>query len=260
MNPRLRLACAASLVALPVAASAALAQPAITTMAPGTLTVCTYGGFPPTSYATGGGTWAGLDATFVGRFARSVGLSVTPRISTSFAGIWQRPGTGECDMAAAGITVTDERRQQAAASTFSAPYHATLRAYVVRRGSVLTGPRGLAGKTILVVKGSIAQQDVQRRVRRAGVPGVRIRFTTGGVAARQAVRSGRAFAYETDDLSAGQAARLDPRLAVAWLHPRADAQGRSVREDLAYVVRDASTGLLPALNAFIAENRDDYAT
>jgi hypothetical protein len=26
------------------------------------------------------------------------------------------------------------------------------------------------------------------------------------------------------------------------------------------VVRDASTGLLPALNAFIAENRGDYAT
>ncbi|MGA0069284.1 MAG: substrate-binding periplasmic protein, partial [Miltoncostaeaceae bacterium] len=189
MNPRLCLACAATLVALPAAASAAIVQPPITTVAPGTLTVCTFGGFPPTSYAAAGGTWAGLDATFVGRFARSVGLSVTPRISTSFAGIWQRPGTGECDMAAAGITVTNERRQQAAASTFSAPYHATLRAYVVRRGSVLTGPRGLAGKTVLVVKGSIAQEDVQRRVRRAGVAGVRIRFVAETAPLQQAVRA-----------------------------------------------------------------------
>jgi len=38
-----------------------------------------------------------------------------------------------------------------------------------------------------------------------------------------------------------------------------DARGRGVREDLAYVVGDGSTGLLPALNAFIAEQRDGYA-
>jgi len=246
-------------LALPVLTSAALAQPAITTVVAGTLTVCTYGGFPSTSYARADGTWAGLDANFVGRFARSAGLSVTPRIAQAFDGIWMRPGTGEGDIAAAGITVTDDRQQQAAGSTLSASHHATLRAFVVRRGTVLTGARGLAGRTILVERGTIAQEDLQRRVRRAGLAGVRIRFTNGQIAARQAVRSGRAFAYETDDLSAGHAARVDPRLAVAWVHPRMDARGRGVREDLAYVVGDGSTGLLPALNAFIAEQRDGYA-
>lgn len=240
-------------------AAAGAASGSISTLQPGSLTVCTFSGFPPTSYAGPGGAWAGLDARFLRRFAASAGLAVDARIARSFDGIWRRPGAGECDVAAAGISVTDERRQDMPGATFTSGYHTTLRAFVVRKGSTLTGVRGLAGKTILVGKGTIAQQDVQRRVRRAGVKGVRVRFGSGEVASRRAVRAGRAFAYETDDLSAEQAARLDPRLAVAWVHPRLDARGRNAREVLAYVVRDASTGLLPALNAFIAAERATYA-
>ncbi len=258
MNHYIPRTAAAALVVLAMPALAA-SQPGIATVTPGTLTVCTFGGFPPTSYALPSGAWAGLDARFVRRFASSVGLAVDARVSSEFDGIWRRPGAGECDLAAAGITVTDDRSSDARGATFTKQYHTTLRAFVVRRGSTLTGVRGLAGRTILVGKGSIAFEDVQRRVRRARVAGVRIRFGAGEVPNRRAVLAGRAFAYETDDLSAEQAARVDPRLAVAWAHPRLDARGRNVREGLAYVVRDSSTGLLPALNAFISAKGRTYA-
>ena len=82
----------------------------------------------------------------------------------------------------------------------------------------------------------------------------------GEDAARRAVREGRAFTYETDDLSAEQAARDDRRLAVAWVHPRITSTGQQAKEGLAYVVRDQSTGLLAALDAFITANRASYAT
>lgn len=252
-----RIACIAA-IAVAATSPLAAAQPSgVTTLQPGVLTVCTFTGFPPTSYTGPGGGWAGHDARFITAFATSRALAVRVLVRP-FSDIWTLPGTGECDVAAAGITRTDARVASAPGSSWSATYHTTVRAFVVRRGTALTGVRDLAGRTVIVGRGTVAEQDVRRRVSRAGVQGVRIRLGSGEAAARRAVLSGAVFAYETDDVSAAQAARSDRRLAVAWKHPLLDSRGRNVVEPLSFVVRAASTGLLPALDAFIAANAASY--
>jgi len=254
-TPAIAAAAAASLA---LAATAQASVEPIRTLVPDTLTVCAFTGFPPTSYSDARGNWKGHDADFLRGFASSRGLALSARESTAFDGIWRRPGSDECDVAAAGITITDARASDARGATFSAPYHSTLRAFVVRRGTRLTGVGGLAGKTVLVGKGTIAEEDVRTRVKRARIAGVRIRYGGGEQANRRAVLAGQAFTYETDDLSAEQAARSDHRLAVAWVHPRMTASGRAARGSLGYPVRTASTGLVQALNAYIAVNKGNY--
>lgn len=255
MRPRIRALAAAGVASLtPVTAAAA----APVTITPGTLTVCAYPAFAPFSSVDSSGAWVGWDAAFLTRFAQEQGLTVTPVPVTPFAGIWKRPGTGECDVAAAGIGDQPARRSASPGTTWSIPYYSVIRAFAVRRGSTLDGPQDLAGRTVIVTPGSAAHQDLRQQIRQHHVKGVRIRYTHRGCRAVGLVAKGKAFAYGGGLGSIQYQAARYRNITVAWPHRILLPNGRTGTEPFAYPVRTADTGLVAALNAFIAANRASY--
>ena len=193
----LRAAIATALVGSGLIAQAATARVVVppTTLVPGPLTVCTYPGFAPFTSFTGKGAWVGWDASFLTAFATQQGLAVKPVPVDPFDGMWKRPGENQCDIAAAGIGNEPARRAQSPGTTWSITYYTVIRAFAVRRGSTLTGPQDLAGRTVIVTKDSTADQDIRQQIRQHHVKGVTVRYTDHEGAAVKMVSQGKVFAY-----------------------------------------------------------------
>ena len=126
---------------------------AITTLFPGQLTVCTYGGFAPVCYKNPAGQLIGLDVSFLTRFAESLGLSIAA-IEQPFDGIWKLPGCDVCDVAGAGVMQRADRLVGPCGS-WSEPYFQVERSLLVRRAekAEFDDYKTLTGKKIVVTKG-----------------------------------------------------------------------------------------------------------
>src|ERR1044071_1775637 len=79
----------------------------ISTLMPGRLTVCTYGGIAPVCYKEGN-QLVGYDVSFLTRFAESLGLTIVTR-EKPFDGIWTQPGQDACGVAGAGVMKRPDR-------------------------------------------------------------------------------------------------------------------------------------------------------
>lgn len=246
-----------SLACVAAAQGSAQAAP-FTTLTPGTITACTYDGFAPFSELNAEGEWTGWDPAFLRPFAAQNGLTLTPVKDLQFNGIWQSPGKNRCDLAAAGITNLAARRAQSPGVTWSATYYYVLRSFIVRKGSTLTGPMDLAGKTVIVTKGSTADLDLVQQIRQHHVPDVTVRYTDNDENGAKAVAQGRAFAYGSGLGSIQAVVKKHPGTKVAWTHHRLLPNGKTGSEPFSYPVRTASTGLVQALNAYIAANKKNY--
>ena len=245
-----------------IASSPALAQTGtpipVTTLTPGTLTICTYPGFAPFTSFTSSGAWVGWDASFLTRFATQQGLAVKTVSVDPFDGMWKRPGEDQCDIAAAGIGNEPARRAQSPGTTWSITYYEVIRAFAVRKGSTLTGPQDLAGKTVIVTKDSTADQDIQQQIRQHHVKNVTVRYTDNEGAAVKMVSRGKVFAYGGGLGSIQYQAKRFTNIRVAWPHRILLPNGKRGTEPFSYPVRTADTGLIEALNAFIAANKASY--
>jgi hypothetical protein len=92
-------AIAGSTVIRPLTARAV--TPALITLVPGKLTVCTYGGFAPVCYKKDG-KLVGLDVSFLTVFAGQEGREIV-LMEKAFDDIWTVPGKDVCDIAGAGV-------------------------------------------------------------------------------------------------------------------------------------------------------------
>lgn len=234
-----------------------------TTLHPGRLTVCTYGGFAPVCHKDAGGRLAGLDVAFLLRFAQEQHLTLD-MVDRSFDGIWALPGMGECDIAAAGITRLDARNVGDEAD-WSTPYFQVERSLLVRADDrvVFDDHAALTGKTIAVTRGSTADLDAQARYPDCTLvyvdqiaPG---QDDPQAHVVRTLLADGEIDAFGEGDVSNrylrdthGKA--VPGGLALADVHPI-----DGPLETFGFVVRKASTGLLARLDAFIAANRASYA-
>jgi len=104
------------------------------------------------------------------------------------------------------------------------------RAFAVRKGSTPSGPQDLAGKVVIVTRGSTADQDIQQQIRQHHVKDVTVRYTNNEGAAVKMVSQGKVFA----------------------------CGGGLGSEPFPYPVRTADAGLVKAFNAFIAASRASY--
>ena len=253
---RRRIAVALGALGAITAASLAVAAP--TTITPGTLTICTYPGFAPFTSFDSSGQWQGWDANFLTKFATEQGLAVKTISVTPFDGMWKRPGEDQCDIAAAGIGNQPARRAESPGTTWSITYYVVIRAFAVRKGTTLTGVQDMAGKTIIVTKGSTADQDITQQIKQHHVKDVTVRYTNNEGAAVAEVSKGQVFAYGGGLGSIQYQAKRFPNIAVAWPHRILLPNGKLGTEPFSYPVRTADTGLVEALNAFIRANRSSY--
>lgn len=237
---------------------------AVTTLHAGRLTVCTYGGFAPVCFKDTAGNLVGLDVSFLTRFAESEGLALD-MIDRTFDGIWALPDMNVCDIAAAGITKLDSRYVGEGAS-WSDAYFQVNRSLLVRSAEqlVFDDHASLVGKKIVVTRGSTADIDAQTRY-----PDCTLQYVDevamGQQDQQEYVVKTLLADREADAFGEGDVSNrylrdtygkdVEGGLVLADIHP---IDGPD--ETFSFVARNASTGLLERLNAFIAANKDSYAS
>ena len=125
----------------------------------GTLTVCTHLPYKPFQYNQGG-TRRRLRRGHDGPGRQEAGPQAVD-LDTPFEGIesGQSLNTGKCDVAAAGMTITDARKK---VLDFSSPYFNATQAMLVTKGSPIKGLSDLDGKTVGVQLGTTGADYVRK--------------------------------------------------------------------------------------------------
>ena len=111
----------------------------------GKLTVCTHLPYEPFQYKEGGKI-VGFDVDLMDLVAEELGVE-QEIVNTPFETIetGQAMATGKCDIAAAGMTITEERQR---VMDFSDPYFDATQALLVKKGSGFDSLESLSGETV----------------------------------------------------------------------------------------------------------------
>ena len=140
---------------------------AFRTVVPHTLSVCVYPKFAPFCFELDG-RLVGTDIDLIASFAEShsLKLRLLPR---EFPAIWLRPGSGECDVAAAGIAALSTR-DLGDGGVWSRAYTEVRRSLLIRKPDVevLKTAKDFADRAIVVTKDSTADIDAQTRYQPLG--------------------------------------------------------------------------------------------
>ena len=120
----------------------------------GKLSVCTQLPYQPFEFRKGGEV-VGFDISMMDLVAEDQDLTVAI-VQTPFEGIQsgQALNTGQCDIAAAGMTITEDR---AKVIDFSDPYFEATQALLVKKGAPYDSLKALAGKRIAVQQGTTGE-------------------------------------------------------------------------------------------------------
>lgn len=239
-----RILLAATILA--VMAAATQAEPAgqaakIRTIEPGVLTVAVTTAEPAGPYDSQ--LWI---RRYVERFATEHQLRVR-WVVVSFDRSWLRASRNEVDLVATNVASFPDRASVGA--TFSAPFLYERRALRIRPQDRrrYAHINDFAGKRVGVVRGMAAERDVRRRA----PEGVIIVATESFAQLYEQFAEGR-----LDAIAEAEYYSLDGRIipshgddvVLVDLHDLVPGQ----REESVFVVSDASTNLLSAVNAFIA--------
>ncbi|MDO4522282.1 MAG: basic amino acid ABC transporter substrate-binding protein [Eubacteriales bacterium] len=125
----------------------------------GTLVMATNAEFPPYEYHEGDEI-VGIDAEVAALVAEELGLELKIE-DMSFDSVLAAVQSGKADIAMAGITVTEDRKQVV---NFSDTYMKATQMIIVAEDSEIAGPDDLVGKTIgvqLGTTGDIYVEDVE---------------------------------------------------------------------------------------------------
>jgi polar amino acid transport system substrate-binding protein len=140
--------------------SAAKATDGVKLVKSGTLTTCTHLPYAPFQFEQGGRT-VGFDVDLIDSVAKKLGVKQSI-VDTPFEGIksGQDLNTGKCDIAAAGMTITAERKQ---VIDFSKPYFDATQAMLVKAGKGYASLDDLKGKTVGVQSGTTGKDYIDAK-------------------------------------------------------------------------------------------------
>ncbi|MGI8954140.1 MAG: basic amino acid ABC transporter substrate-binding protein [Nocardioidaceae bacterium] len=121
----------------------------------GKLTVCTHLPYEPFQYKEAGEI-VGFDVDLADLIAEKLDVEQSI-VNTPFETIetGQAMNTGKCDIAAAGMTITDERAE---VMDFSDPYFDATQALLVKSGATYDSLESLSGKTLAVQTGTTGEE------------------------------------------------------------------------------------------------------
>ena len=128
------------------ATSGGAAAAGVTLIASGKITTCTHLPYAPFQSNDDQGKTIGFDVDMIDLVAKKLGVEQAI-VDTPFEGIksGQDLSTGKCDIAAAGMTITDERKK---AILFSLPYFDATQALLVKKDSTVATLADLKGKKL----------------------------------------------------------------------------------------------------------------
>lgn len=159
IRTRAALAAAAALSLMSLASCANYSQPsasatapasdgAVSLIAPGKLTVCTHLAYKPFQFKDDAGTIIGYDVDLMDVVAKKLGVT-QEIVDIDFGQITSGAvfAAKKCDVGAAAITITEERKQ---ATLFSDPYFDATQALLVKGDSGIASIADLKGKVLAV--------------------------------------------------------------------------------------------------------------
>lgn len=117
-----------------------------------TLTFGTNAEFPPFEFVAGSGVidqYDGIDMAIAKQIAEKNGMTAEIE-NMEFDSLLVALQNGQIDAAIAGMTITDERKEEA---DFSIPYYTATQVMIVREDSDITSANDLEGKKICVIQG-----------------------------------------------------------------------------------------------------------
>jgi polar amino acid transport system substrate-binding protein len=209
----------------------------------GTLTVCTHLPYKPFQYNEGGKV-IGFDVDMMDLVAEKLDLKQSI-FDTPFEGIesGQSLNTGKCDVAAAGMTITEDRQK---VLDFSDPYFDATQALLVKKGSPIKSLEDLDGKTVGVQLGTTGADYV-----RANAPkGANIKEFEDLALLVTAVKTGQTDAGVNGNGVLFDYAKSNPDTEVATEFDTGEQYGFAV-------AKDQNDELLKTINDTIAKAKDD---
>lgn len=186
----------------------------------------------PFGYVDEYGKYQGYDVYFAERIGQDLGVQVE-YISTDPASRVEYAATGKVDIILANFTVTEERAQQV---DFALPYMKVMLGVVSPENALITSVDQLAGKTLIVVKGTTAETYFEKNH-----PEVKLQKYDEYADAYNALIDGRGDAFSTDNTEVLAWALVNPGFAVGI-----DALGNM--DTIAPAVQKGNTSLLEWLN------------
>ena len=209
----------------------------------GQLTVCTHLPYKPFQY-NDGGKIVGFDVDMMDLVAKKLDLKQSI-FDTPFEGIesGQSLNTGKCDVAAAGMTITDGRQK---VLDFSEPYFDATQALLVKKGSPIKGLEDLKGKSVGVQLGTTGSDYVRENA----PEGTDIKEFEDLALLTTAVKTGQTDAGVNDNGVLLDYAKTNPDTEVATEFDTGEHYGFAV-------AKDQNDELLKTIDETIAEAKQD---
>ena len=201
------------------------------------LVMVTEATFPPYEFREGGKI-VGIDVDLMKAVAKKTGRELVVE-DMSFDSVIAAVQAGKADVAASGITVTDERKRQVG---FSHPYVTAQQVVIVPKDSEIRGSADLKGKRIGVQHGTTGDLYVTKNIREPE------RFPNGSLAVA-ALDAGKLDAVVLDG---------EPSKVHVALHENLVILDEPLTtEEYAIAVNRKNTALLEEINAVIDELREN---
>lgn len=210
-----------------------------------TLVMATNATFPPYEYVDGE-ECKGIDIEIAQAIADAMGKKLEVD-DIDFDSIIPAITTGKADMALAGMTVTDERKENV---DFSDSYAIGVQVIIVPEDSDITGPDDLANdKMIGVQQGTTGHIYCSDTPEKGGFGEDHVTAYPNGASAIQALQTGKVDAVVIDNEPAKAFVAENPGLKIL--------DTEYVTEDYAIAVKKGNTELLDQINETLAKLKAD---
>lgn len=213
------------------------------TIADGKLTVCSDAPYEPFEFQDENGVWTGFDMDLMRGIAEDNGLELEVTVQP-FDGIWLAPQAGTCDAVASSMTINDERKQNA---DFTEGYFDSYQSLLVRTEDkdTLNSLESIAGKTIAVQTGTTGEAFAKENA-----PTAKIQSFDDASAMFLALESKQVDGVLQDF-------PINAFRAVKQGTSAVSAEFKDVIEQYGFSVAKGNTELLAAMNASLAEMREN---
>ncbi len=212
---------------------------AVKTVTPGSLIMCTNAEFPPYEFHNGNEI-VGIDVEICNAIAEKLGLKLEIE-DIAFDAIIPEIVSGKADLGAAGMTVTEDRKQNV---DFSDSYAHATQVIIIREDSDIAGPDDLKGKLVGVQQGTTGDLYVS-----ADLGDDAVERYSKGMEAVQALTQSKVDAVIIDGETAKQYVKEVPGLRIL--------DESYTDEEYAIAVQKGNTQLLDAINTAIGELKKD---
>lgn len=192
----------------------------------GTLKMATDANYPPYEFydtASGSQDPVGFDIEIARYITDKLGYELQI-VSMDFSGVIPALQAKRADFAMAGITPTEERKQNV---DFSEIYYATKDSIVVPKGSEIQSVEALSGKVLGAKLGTVQEQAAKKIV--AAIPNIRVSTLNDQGALIQEMKAGRVDAVVMEDTVAKEYLTNNPDLQFFLLPEQySEAQGNAI--------------------------------